>query len=367
MNTLKGYKRGMGIGGWLTNYKRFNVLPDKWRYPITIGDMEHFESYITEDDIENIKNMGFDHVRVGFDQIVLEESPYVYRERIFELLETFVSWCKKRGLGVVFNLHKAVGNYCDIQEEVGLFESEELQARVSALWLALEERFSAEKEIFFELLNEVLDVEPSLWNNFAEGLIKAIRAKNPTRPIIVGTTCWNDPNKLLFLRVYDDENVFYTFHIYAPFEFTHQRGVLQKTTMYYNRKMSYPSDIEPYRDYQRLVYNAKTPYQDYDRMNGKFLESALKCAKDFVEKYPDKTLWCGEFGTIRHADIRSRENWMNDVISLFQEYGIPYSVWNYLSTPNDGNRFSLVDDDTREILSERLLKICLGKTEERNK
>ena len=130
--------------------------------------------------------------------------------------------------------------------------------------------------------------------------------------------------------------------------------------------MSYPSDIEPYRDYQRLVYNAKTPYENYDRMNGKFLENALKRAKEFVEKYPDKTLWCGEFGTIRHADIRSRENWMNDVVSLFQEYGIPYSVWNYLSTPNDGNRFSLVDDDTRQILSERLLKIVLGETEERS-
>ena len=36
-------------------------------------------------------------------------------------------------------------------------------------------------------------------------------------------------------------------------------------------------------------------------------------------------------------------------------------VWNYLSTPNDGNRFSLVDDDTRKILSPELLKACLGE------
>ena len=38
---------------------------------------------------------------------------------------------------------------------------------------------------------------------------------------------------------------------------------------------------------------------------------------------------------------------MRDVITILKEWDIPYSVWNYLSTPNDGNRFSLVDDDNR--------------------
>ena len=42
-----GLKKGMGIGGWLTNYKRFNVLPDEWRLALTEGDYEHFDSFIT--------------------------------------------------------------------------------------------------------------------------------------------------------------------------------------------------------------------------------------------------------------------------------------------------------------------------------
>lgn len=46
-----GFTRGMGIGGWLTNYKRFNVLPQHHRLPITIGDLEHFDTYITEKEI----------------------------------------------------------------------------------------------------------------------------------------------------------------------------------------------------------------------------------------------------------------------------------------------------------------------------
>ena len=49
-----GFTHGMGIGGWLTNYKRFNVLPDRWKFPLTVGDFEHFDSYITEADVARI-------------------------------------------------------------------------------------------------------------------------------------------------------------------------------------------------------------------------------------------------------------------------------------------------------------------------
>ena len=52
---------------------------------------------------------------------------------------------------------------------------------------------------------------------------------------------------------------------------------------------------------------------------------------------------------------------MRDVVSLCKEHGIPWCVWNYLSTPNDGNRFSLVDDDTRDFLTDELLLACLGQ------
>lgn len=355
------YKKGMGIGGWLTNYKRFNVLPMDKRLAITVGDMEHFESYIDESDVINIKNMGLDHIRLGFDQIVLEEEPYKYRERIFEILEAFVGYCEKHGLGIVLNLHKAIGNYCDIEESTTLFDSEELQNRFVALWLELERRFSDNENVMFELLNEVRDIEPDLWNDLAERTINAIREKNKTRKIIIGPTCWNNPNKLHALKVFDDENVIYTFHVYDPSEFTHQRGVLHWKQLYYNRKMEYPcDDIEKYREYYRLLFNNYNAYSHIERMDIEYMREILAPAVEFTKKHPDKILWCGEFGTIRHADMKSRENWMRDVITILKENDIPYSVWNYLSTPNDGNRFSLVDDDTRKILSKELLQIING-------
>lgn len=360
MKKINKFTKGMGIGGWLTNYKRFNVLPNEKRMDITIGDLEHFASYITEEDVKYIKSLGMDHIRVGFDQIVMEKAPYVYREETFVHIDNFISWCKKYDLGVVLNMHKAIGNYCDIKEDVDLIDDEGLQARFIALWEYFEKRYSQKSEVMFELLNEVRDVDPEKWNNLAEKTIKALRKLNKNRKIIIGPTCWNNSYALKNLRVYDDENVIYTFHLYEPFEFTHQRGVLQSDPLYYNRAMTYPDKIDKYRDYKKVLYSDNNAYSQYDRMDIEFLRDAMQGAFDFTKKHPDKILWCGEFGTIRHADIKSRENWMQDIITLLKEYDMPYSVWNYLSTPNDGNRFSLVDDDNRKILSDRLAQIIRG-------
>ncbi|MBE6645830.1 MAG: glycoside hydrolase family 5 protein [Ruminococcaceae bacterium] len=360
MKKIEGLQCGMGIGGWLTNYKRFNVLAPERRMHITIGDMEHFESYITEDDISYIASLGMDHIRLGFDQIVLEEKPYVYREKIIEILHSFVAWCRKYKLRPVLNMHKAIGNYCDIPDECGLMQDEELQNRFVAVWEMLENEFCGQNDVVFELLNEVVNATSEEWNSVAEKTITAIRKKNRERMIVVGGVEWNNPPALPFVKVYDDENIIYTFHCYAPHEFTHQQGVLQADKLFYNRKMPYPcEDIERYRDYHRVVSGAEE-YENYDRMDIAFLRDYLTPAKEFIEKHPDKILWCGEFGTIRHAKLEWRENWMRDMITILKEWDIPYCVWNYLSTPNDGNRFSLVDDDERKILSEELHKIILG-------
>ncbi len=362
MKKIEGLQRGMGIGGWLTNYKRVNVLPQDRRMIITVGDMEHFESYITEADVAYIASLGMDHIRLGFDQIVLEKGPYVYREEIIEILQNFVGWCRKYGLLPVLNMHKAIGNYCDILEERGLMQSEELQSRFVAVWEKLENEFSEQDDVVFELLNEVVSATAEEWNALAEKTIAAIRTKNKERRIIVGGAEANCPPGLPKLKVYDDENIIYTFHCYVPYEFTHQRGVLQASQLFYNRDMPYPcDDIERYRDFHRVVYGIENYFPDLLRMDIDYLRQYLAPAKEWIDAHPDKILWCGEFGTIRHAKLEWRENWMRDMIRVLKEWDIPYCVWNYLSTPNDGNRFSLVDDDNRKILSEELHRIILGE------
>lgn len=355
---FKSLTFGMGVGGWLTNYKRFNVLPKEWRTPITIGDLEHFESYITEEDIKYIASLGVDHIRLGFDQIVLEEKPRVYREEVFRHIDNFISWCEAVNVLPILNMHKAIGNYCDINEEVTLFDSPELQQGFVDFWADFEKRYAHKPNVAFELLNEVRDVPPEQWNDLADRTISAIRAINKDRIIILGSCRWGHCGLLKELKIYDDPNIIYTYHFYEPHEFTHQRGVLQASALYYNRVMPYPCDvIEKYREFYRLVYNRQDAYKEYQRIDKQYLRDLMQPAFDWAAEHPDKVLWLGEFGSIRHAKLEWRINYMQDVISLAKEHDIGYCVWNYLSTPNDGNRFSLVDDDTRKILDMRLIGV----------
>ena len=270
-------------------------------------------------------------------------------------------WCKKHALNVVLNLHKAVGNYCDVYDPVSLLDDEQLRSRFVEFWVYFEKRYANEPDVAFELLNEVKDVDPKAWNTLAGRTVREIRKLNANRMIILGGTCWGDVSRLDTMDIFDDENIVYSFHYYKPGDFTHQRGVLHESYAFYNRNMPYPADIDIYNDFQLCVNQAKNVYDGYERMDAKWIHDSLYPVKKWIEENPDKILWCGEFGTIRHAKLEWRINWFKDVISFLKENEIPYCVWNYLSTPNDGNKFSLVDDDNREILSEELRLVLLGE------
>lgn len=365
MREFTGYKRGMGLGGWLTNYKRIGQLPPDKRMDITIGDFEHFDSYITEWDVENLASFGIDHVRLAFDQIVLEDfnRPYHYRDETFRHIDDFLGWAKKAGLNVILNLHKAVGCYCDCGDMKKLADEPEYQDRFIALWLEFERRYhSFGDEIVFELMNEITDSDSLKWNALYKRTVAELRKLNPTRKIMIGSAQWNSVDKLGELEVLDDPNVVYTFHFYTPFEFTHQRGVLQPMNHYYNREMPYPCEVGRYRECMEFLYGNKNAYAGYDEIGRKFIFDCLAPAKRFMEAHPDAILTCGEFGTIRSCPTGWREDWFRDVIDFLDENGIPFTIWNYLSTPYDGNRFSLVDDDRRAPVSEKIIDmIRIGK------
>ena len=148
--------------------------------------------------------------------------------------------------------------------------------------------------------------------------------------------------------------------MYEPSAFTHQRGVLQPAHCFYNRDMPYPGDPERYRDHARETGLDPRRFDGFAEIGRDFLADVLRDAFDWKAAHPGRILWCGEFGTIRHARPAWREAWMRDVTSLLREHGVPWCVWNYLSTPNDGNRFSLVDDDTRLSIQAVLPKGATG-------
>ncbi len=357
--------RGMGVGGWMTNYKRVRFLPEHMAFNLSIGDREHFERYLSLWDVRNIKAMGMDHIRVPFDQVVVEEyeRPYCYREDMLKLLDRMVGWCLDEGLEVVLNLHHAIGCYCDFAEASSLMQDSALQERFIRLWEMLEDRYSG-CDIIFEPLNEVTTTDAAAWNELAGRCVSAIRAKNPDRRLIIGSAQWNSPDRLRDLRLYDDDRIAYTFHYYGPFAFTHQRTTIHPAQYAYNREIPYPGDNAYYKDFAVFSGGDPSEFDAWPIIGRDYVEHGLRGAAEFHRAHPDKVLWLGEFGTIRHARTAWRESWMSDVIRFARQNGLPYSVWNYLSTPYDCNRFSLVTDDERRIVSSRMLRIIQGQTDD---
>ena len=199
------------------------------------------------------------------------------------------------------------------------------------------------------------------WNELATRCVEAIRVKNPTRRIILGSASWNSCHTLKDLKVFDDENIGYTYHFYEPNAFTHQRSTTGPMRYAYNREIPYPGDVSYYLDYARYTGDSERVFDGYDVIDRRFIEARLQDALDWKNAHPDKFLWFGEFGTISHARPEWRLNWMRDVVRFHVENGIPFSSWNYLSTPYDCNKFSLVTEDDRKIVSQEMLAIIQGK------
>jgi hypothetical protein len=82
--------------------------------------------------------------------------------------------------------------------------------------------------IALELVNEprisCKGAEQVRWQEIVTNLVARARAGSKTISVIVSGGCGSTPGALIALRPerFDDPNVYYTFHYYEPFTFTHQ-------------------------------------------------------------------------------------------------------------------------------------------------
>lgn len=67
MNAPAGFQVGVNLGGWLSQYPAY--------------DHEHFNTFITGQDIHQITGWGADHIRLPIDYRILEDddAPFKYK------------------------------------------------------------------------------------------------------------------------------------------------------------------------------------------------------------------------------------------------------------------------------------------------
>ena len=233
MDTFSGFQVGVNLGGWVSQYSRF--------------DPAHFESFILETDIQRIASWGMDHVRLPVDYPVLEddEQPFSYHEQGFGYIDSCLEWCRKAGLNLVLDLHHAPGFSFSTLDKNTLFDNPEAQERFLALWEAIARRYKGVEapELVLELMNEVVLPTSDPWNRLAQRAVERIRAVDPRRWIMIGGNWYNSAWKLKEIELVNDPNIVYTFHFYEPMPFTHQRAAWVDFLRKLDQVTDYPGEI----------------------------------------------------------------------------------------------------------------------------
>ena len=337
MRQLEGYLKGVNLGGWLSQCGR-NYTE------------EHYNTFITEKDIDLIASWGLDHVRLPVDYNVVQEENGDFIESGFRHIDDCIRWCEARNLKIVLDLHKACGfvfddkNYCDF------FTDRKLQEMFIKLWMEFTRRYGDNENIAFELLNEVTAAymaEP--WNKISAETIASIRTLAPTKKIIIGGIYNSSIYGLTLLEQPADENVVFTFHCYSPMIFTHQNaGWIEQMPKGYHT--TYPLPASTVRSESFNVFGT-----DYDgefgslgdtMMSPEYFRRLFATVTAVAEKY-NVPMYCGEYGVIEEADRDSTVAWYKDIHTALDELSIPRAAWTYKEM-----NFGLVDDLNKSVLNQ---------------
>lgn len=327
MKEFVGYKRGVNLGGWLSQCEYSEA---------------HYSSFISEADIRRISEWGLDHVRVPIDYELVRDEKGCDIESGYAHINDCIGWCEKHKLNMILDLHKTAGFSFD-EEENSFFDRAELQEEFVLLWEELARRYGKYSDrLSFELLNEVVDIRAAdLWNEISARAISAIRKIAPDVKIIVGGV---RNNSVLWVNKLDkpiDENIVYTFHYYEPLIFTHQ-SAYWINTMDRDFHIGYPQNrneiIAKTQKYLMPEHQEIFDVIHAENCDIEYIREAFSLAVRVADER-NVPLYCGEYGVIDQADLMSTKNWYADMVKAFEEFGIGHAAWNY-----KGKDFGLIDE-----------------------
>lgn len=154
-------------------------------------------------------------------------------------------------------------------------------------------------------------------NVLYDEMIKEIRTVDTTTPIILDSGLYATPWAFNYLKPMDDPNVLYAFHMYEPYELTSQNK--NKGFTY-----SYPGTVKVGNDEKKMKFDQTSLKQ--------FMEPVAKWATK--HNIPSNRIIASEFGTNRM--VKGADQYMADLISIFNEYGWHWSFYAFREDTWDG-------------------------------
>ncbi|RED99819.1 cellulase family glycosylhydrolase [Marinoscillum furvescens] len=224
------YFRGMNLGNWLlwegylmmgdfeyrTHTQFFNGVKDA--FGGDLGQAMEFEhqwrlNYLNEQAIVDLKNLGFNSVRVPFHyNLFWDYGSYSTTNRGFQYLDRVVNWCRTHGLYVLLDMHAAPGyqnpgDHCDNNDSdasqprssVGFWDGDNVNI-ASQVWRHIANYYKNEPVIWgYDLINEPVP-QPGREYELLPSLItmrNAIREVDNNHIIVAEGSWWgSDMQKL---------------------------------------------------------------------------------------------------------------------------------------------------------------------------
>lgn len=311
-------RRGINFGGWLSQCDHTK---------------ERYDSFINKSDVAQVASWAFDHIRLPFDYHLIEADDGRDIESGYSYLDKIVKWCSEYKLDIILDLHKAPGyDFNDAGTSKGntLFTNDLLKERFLKIWEKIAKRYGKFTNVAFELLNEVVEEEAaSPWNDLISQVISVIRKYALESLIIYGGIQWNSARTLKLLSPPKDKNILFTFHLYEPLIFTHQKAPWVPN-MVMDKDIAYPETMEYYTEFSRQLGD-----KGKDVTESKSLQMGIGYIEELVQeaisaaKKAGVKLYCGEFGVIDKAPVPDTLNWFKDVMSVFRTNDIHCAIWTY--------------------------------------
>ena len=238
-----------------------------------------FSNWVSSEDVKRIAGMGANCIRLVTVFWTYEEAPYEYSEASFRRLDRVIEECGKQGVYVILSCNSAPGG----QNPAGhggaggrneYWKLDEYQKRYASMWKKIADRYKSSTAVAgYDVLNEPVPPDEASLEEAYRDITDAIRSTGDRHIIIL-----QYPLKAGFdVPVIKGENIAYSFHLYAPTEFTHQMvpGTL------------YPGNVGGRKFNRENLYRlVKRRYVDKAQANG-------------------FGLWVGELGAVAIADWRA--------------------------------------------------------------
>lgn len=359
--------RGVGVHDWL-NWSPLE--PDgSYRWPPYrsekewLGGSRPLSDWPEGDEFKRIKSMGFDFIRLTVDPGPLLASEGAKRRQALKVLSDAVEHVTSSGLRVVFNLH-AVSQVPAYSIELvqggadseGVARYREMVKDVARMLVG-----AGTGQVAFEPYNEPAyypcDASGSDdWQRIMAATVRDIRSVSSDLTIVATGACGGSITGLTNITPdFDDPDIYYSFHMYEPHAFTHQRserpggffsglpwpaskGTVEAVRAALMQRMD-AAGLSPAEKLVNMA-EAQATISGYFRENWgeKQLEARFREATEWAGRHgiPTDRLFMGEFGAmLMSRDGRSgafdadRLRYITAVRTLAEQYHIPWSIWEY--------------------------------------